>query len=45
LATPIVTGEYLAKDIWDRTASAIPSGTLQLIKLVQTRDLSFEYAG
>jgi len=45
LATQSVTGEYLAKAVWDRIASAIPAGTLQLIKLVQTRDLSFEYAG
>lgn len=45
LATQSVTGEYLAKAVWDRIASAIPAGTLQLVKLVQTRDLSFEYAG
>ena len=45
LATPAVSGEYLAKAVWDRIVSAIPAGTLQLIKLVQTRDLSYEYAG
>ena len=45
LATPAVPGEYLAKAIWERIVSAIPAGTLQLIKLVQTRDLSYEYAG
>ena len=45
LATSAVTGEYLAKAVWDRIASAIPAGTLQLIKLVQTRDLTYEYAG
>lgn len=45
LATHAVTGEYLAKAIWDRIVSAIPTGTLQLVKLVQTRDLSYEYAG
>lgn len=45
LATPSVTGEYLAKAVWDRIASAIPAGTLQLVKLVQTRDLFYEYAG
>jgi 6-pyruvoyltetrahydropterin/6-carboxytetrahydropterin synthase len=45
LATPTVTGEYISKAVWDLIASAIPSGTLQLIKLVQTRDLSFDYAG
>ena len=45
LATDQVTGEYLAEAVWGRLSSAIPTGTLQLIKLVQTRDLSFEYAG
>ena len=45
LAIPAVSGEYLAKAVWDRIVSAIPAGTLQLIKLVQTRDLSYEYAG
>ncbi|MCE3223537.1 MAG: putative 6-pyruvoyl-tetrahydropterin synthase (modular protein) [Nitrospira sp.] len=45
LATPAVTGEYIARAVWDRIAPALPIGSLQLIKLVQTRDLSFEYAG
>ncbi len=45
LATPSVTGEHIAKVVWDRLATAIPAGTLHLIKLVQTRDLFFEYAG
>ncbi len=45
LGTDAVTGEYLAKAVWDRIAAAIPAGTLQLIKLVQTRDLIYEYAG
>ncbi|WHZ16683.1 MAG: 6-pyruvoyl tetrahydrobiopterin synthase [Nitrospira sp.] len=45
LGTPSVTGEYLVKAIWDRIASGIPAGTLQLVKLVQTRDLSYEYVG
>ncbi|MBS0171464.1 MAG: 6-carboxytetrahydropterin synthase [Nitrospira sp.] len=44
-ATPSVTGEYLAKAVWDRVVSVIPTGRLQLIKLVQTRDLSYEYCG
>jgi hypothetical protein len=35
----------MAKAIWDRIVTAIPAGTLQLVKLVQTRDLSYEYAG
>ena len=45
LATPSVTGEYLAKAVWDRIASAIQTGSLQLVRLVQTRDLAYEYAG
>lgn len=45
LATPSVTGEYLAKAVWDRVVSVIPAGRLQLVKLVQTRDLSYEYCG
>ncbi|WHZ24201.1 MAG: 6-pyruvoyl tetrahydrobiopterin synthase [Nitrospira sp.] len=45
LGTPSVTGEYLAKTVWDRIASSIPAGILQLVKLVQTRDLSYEYSG
>lgn len=45
LATPSVTGEYLAKAVWDRIVSAVPTGRLQLVKLVQTRDLSYEYTG
>ncbi|GMV50896.1 6-pyruvoyl tetrahydropterin synthase [Nitrospirales bacterium NOB] len=45
LATSPVTGEYMAKTIWDRLASRIPAGTLQGVKLVQTRDLFYEYTG
>ena len=45
LATSAVSGECLAKAVWERIVSAIPAGTLQLIKLVQTRDLFYEYAG
>jgi 6-pyruvoyltetrahydropterin/6-carboxytetrahydropterin synthase len=45
LGTPCVTGEYLAKAVWDRIELAVPAGRLQLVKLVQTRDLSYEYAG
>lgn len=45
LSTPSVTGEYLAKAVWDRIVSAVPAGRLQLVKLVQTRDLSYEYSG
>lgn len=45
LATPSVTGAYLAKAVWDRMVPALPAGRLQLVKLVQTRDLSYEYSG
>jgi len=45
LATPSVTGEYLAKAVWDRIVSVVPAGRLQLVKVVQSRDLSYEYCG
>ena len=45
LSMQAVTGECLAKAVWERVSSAIPTGTLQLIKLVQTRDLYYEFAG
>jgi 6-pyruvoyltetrahydropterin/6-carboxytetrahydropterin synthase len=40
-----ITGENLVRAIWDRLVKAIPTGTLHRIRLVQTRDLAFEYAG
>lgn len=39
------TGEQLVRAIWDRLVKAIPSGTLERVRLVQTRDLAFEYCG
>ena len=39
------TGENLAILIWDILEKAVPSGTLQKIGLVETRDNYFEYAG
>lgn len=45
LGLPALTGEQLAKIIWDRLASLVSGGTLQKVSLVQTRDLTFEYAG
>jgi 6-pyruvoyltetrahydropterin/6-carboxytetrahydropterin synthase len=45
LNVPAVAGEVLAKCIWDRLGSSIPGGMLQLVKLVRTRDLSYEYKG
>ncbi len=40
-----VSGSALAKAIWDRLVTHIAGGTLQNVRLVQTRDLSFDYAG
>jgi 6-pyruvoyltetrahydropterin/6-carboxytetrahydropterin synthase len=40
-----VTGEQLVRTIWDRLVKSVPSGKLDRIRLVQTRDLAFEYAG
>jgi 6-pyruvoyltetrahydropterin/6-carboxytetrahydropterin synthase len=40
-----VRGEALVKTIWDRLVGHLPCGTLYNIRLVQTRDLSFDYAG
>src|SRR5574337_2212304 len=44
LGTETVRGEALAKAIWDRLAGRLSDGTLHNIRLVQTRDLSFDYA-
>lgn len=40
-----MTGERLAKAVWDRLVTSIPGDTLERVCLVQTRDLAFEYAG
>ncbi len=40
-----VGGEQLAKTVWDRLVKAVPGGKLERVRLVQTRDLAFEYAG
>ncbi|MEC4890644.1 MAG: 6-carboxytetrahydropterin synthase [Nitrospira sp.] len=40
-----LTGDQLAKVIWERLASLVSGGRLQKVSLVQTRDLTFEYAG
>jgi len=40
-----VTGEQLVRTIWDRLVKSVPSGKLDRIRLVQTRDLAFEYSG
>jgi len=42
--TQAVTGEQLVEHIWKQLVSALPSGKLSNVRLVQSRDLSFEYA-
>ena len=45
LGCETVRGEALAKTIWDRLNGHLSGGTLRNIRLIQTRDLSFDYAG
>ncbi len=45
LGTQTVTGERLVEHIWTQLISALSSGRLSNVRLVQSRDLSFEYAG
>ncbi len=45
LKAKTVTGEFLAKEVWDRLVGLIPGGRLQSVKLVRTRDLAYEYSG
>ena len=45
LGSETVRGEALAKTIWDCLAGHLSGGTLHNVRLVQTRDLSFDYAG
>ena len=45
LGTETVTGEQLAEHIWKQLVSFLSSGRLSNVRLVQSRDLSFEYAG
>jgi hypothetical protein len=40
-----VTGGQLAERIWKSLVFGISSGTLANVHLVQSRDLSFDYAG
>ena len=43
--TQSVTGEQLVEHIWNQLVSSLSSGRLSNVCLVQSRDLSFEYAG
>jgi 6-pyruvoyltetrahydropterin/6-carboxytetrahydropterin synthase len=45
LGSETVRGEALAKTIWGRLVGHLSGGTLHNVRLVQTRDLSFDYAG
>jgi len=43
--TQSVAGEQLVEHIWKQLTSSFSSGRLSNVRLVQSRDLSFEYAG
>jgi 6-pyruvoyltetrahydropterin/6-carboxytetrahydropterin synthase len=45
LGRPTNDGGVLVESIWKRLAPAITRGKLERVKLVQTRDLQFEYSG
>jgi 6-pyruvoyltetrahydropterin/6-carboxytetrahydropterin synthase len=44
LGRELVTGEQLLEWIWNSLVSGISSGTLSRVRLVQSRDLSFDYS-
>jgi hypothetical protein len=45
LNVPAISGELLTKAIWTRLINCVSGGKLRHIRLAQTRDLSFDYAG
>lgn len=45
LGAQTVTGEQLAEHIWKQLVSSLSTGRLSNVRLVQSRDLSFDYAG
>jgi 6-pyruvoyltetrahydropterin/6-carboxytetrahydropterin synthase len=45
LGTQAVTGEQMVAYIWSQLVSSLSSGKLSNVRLVQSRDLSFEYSG
>ena len=45
LGTKAVIGEQVVAHIWNQLVSGISAGKLAHIRLVQSRDLSFDYAG
>lgn len=44
-AMRMATGENLVRFIWDLLVKTIPAGRLELVRLAETRDTAFEYAG
>jgi 6-pyruvoyltetrahydropterin/6-carboxytetrahydropterin synthase len=45
LGVQAVAGEQLVEYIWKQLVSSLPSARLSNLRLVQSRDLSFEFAG
>lgn len=45
LVAQAVAGEQLVEHIWKQLVSSLPFGRLSNVRLVQSRDLSFEFAG
>jgi 6-pyruvoyltetrahydropterin/6-carboxytetrahydropterin synthase len=45
LGRPAIDGAALAEAVWMRLVGGISRGKLARVKLVQTRDLEFEYTG
>ena len=45
LKAPAISGAHLAEYIWNALVSRLSSGSLKNIRVVQSRDLSFDYSG
>ncbi len=45
LRTPVLDGAHLAEFIWNSLVSRFSSGALKNIRVVQTRDVLFDYSG
>jgi 6-pyruvoyltetrahydropterin/6-carboxytetrahydropterin synthase len=45
LGAQTVTGEQMVAYVWNQLVTSLASGRLSNVRLVQSRDLSFEYAG
>ena len=45
LRTPALDGGHLAEFIWNSLVSRVSSGSLKNIRVVQTREISFDYSG